>query len=431
MVLINILTRTGNRVNYFSQLKASIDAQTYNNIRHIKSNDNPNCSYLANESDVIDVIPDRQSGKAFYNLYLNELGKQVNDGWVIILDDDSKIIDNTFIEKLADICKDSSQDEILIYKCKIWDGNGRIIPCPDIFNTNTLIKGEIDMVSFCFHYSIFDKFKFTSDSCGDFNFLDSIRKSNAYQFKFVNLPIGLWGNYDGAKNGENVDKKESEQPIKTVGISLGFNCDSAVYGVNSGIRSTKKNGYKTCPFDIMLSNIGGIVQCIEDDFKYFFDENYLTIEYPHDNPPTLLRYNLIRNTKYNFIFNHESPGHADLHLIENWPGGKNHFISNHFKHFKERYEARINNFRNYLNDPSNKIIFIISTWNKTEDDFALLKNALSNRYPHLSYSFKILDCTKGKDFFVTHLRLMKVDENDPELTRLEPGPSNNEMKDHT
>lgn len=423
MVLINILTRTGNREKYYSQLKESINAQTYKNIRHIKSNDNPKCSYLINESDVIDVIPDRQSGKAFYNLYLNELGKKVNDGWVIIMDDDSKMIDNTFIEKLADICKNSSKDEVLIYQCRLW--SKRIIPSARTFNMQTFFEGDIDMVCFCIHYSVFEKFKFTPNYCGDFNFLNSIRQSKQFRFKYVKLPIGLWGNYDGEKKGNDI-----LEPVNHIAISMGFNCDSASYGVSNGIRTTKNNGYNTCPFDKMLSNFGGIVQCIEDDFKYFFDEKYLTIEYPDNNPPNLLRYNLIRNTKYNFIFNHESPGHANLYLVEKWPGGKNHFISDNFKNFKTRYESRINNFRNYLKDPNNKITFIISTWNKTDNDMIPLKNALKIRYPHLSYTFKILDCKKGKDFFVTHLRLMKVDEDDPELARLDPVPVYDVMKDH-
>jgi hypothetical protein len=45
----------------------------------------------------------------------------------------------------------------------------------------------------------------------------------------------------------------------TEGISLGWNCSSAVYGVSSGIRNTKQNGYKTCPFDGMITNYKGIV----------------------------------------------------------------------------------------------------------------------------------------------------------------------------
>ena len=47
---------------------------------------------------------------------MNELGNNVNDGWIIILDDDSKLIDNTFLEKLADECSKSTPKEILIFQ---------------------------------------------------------------------------------------------------------------------------------------------------------------------------------------------------------------------------------------------------------------------------------------------------------------------------
>jgi hypothetical protein len=43
---------------------------------------------------------------------------------------------------------------------------------------------------------------------------------------------------------------------------------------------------------------------------------------------------LLENTRYGFIFNHESPGHAN----------KEHFIKNDFLEFKKRYFSRIDNF---------------------------------------------------------------------------------------
>ena len=72
--------------------------------------------------------------------------------------------------------------------------------------------------------------------------------------------------------------------METIGISLGWNCDSAIYGVNNGIRKTKYNGYNTTPFDEMLSNYKGVIECIKDDFKYFCDINYLElIKIPNDS----------------------------------------------------------------------------------------------------------------------------------------------------
>ena len=85
--------------------------------------------------------------------------------------------------------------------------------------------------------------------------------------------------------------------MNKVGISLGWNCYSAIYGVNNNIRTKKTDGYNTCPFDEMVSNYNGIVKCIEDDFQYFYDENYLSLkELPNEYQ--------INNSKYNFWFNH-------------------------------------------------------------------------------------------------------------------------------
>ncbi len=136
------------------------------------------------------------------------------------------------------------------------------------------------------------------------------------------------------------------------GISLGWRCEAAQAGVSLGLRKTKEYGYKICPFDLMVSNYIGMCKCINDDFKYFCDPNYLElrpalnlIKYlgPNQNDDELWLY----NTYYNFVFNHESPFHGNLFLIEKW-NGPYHFVDNNYKKFIERYENRINNFRNYL-----------------------------------------------------------------------------------
>ena len=174
-----------------------------------------------------------------------------------------------------------------------------------------------------------------------------------------------------------------------VGISLGWNCNSAMHGAEHGIRARKQYGYKTCPFDKMISNFDGIVECIKDDFAYFTDEKYLSINATNPADPCIM------NIKYRFGFNHESPGHADLYKKELWPEGINHFICDEYKNFKIRYQNRINNFRNYLSDPNNHITFIITTWDKKEEDMKPLKDALAIRHPNLSYEFVILNDPNG------------------------------------
>ena len=205
--------------------------------------------------------------------------------------------------------------------------------------------------------------------------------------------------------------------VSRIGISLGWTCNSAIHGVNNGIRTRKEAGYKTCPFDTMISNFDGIVECIKDDFAYFTDEKYLSINATNPADPCIM------NLKYRFGFNHESPGHADLYKKEKWPEGIAHFICDQYKNFKTRYQNRINNFRNYLSDPNNHITFIITTWDKTEEDMKPLKDALAIRYPHLSYDFVILNDPNGKEYFLRHMHYLGYKDDEHEIKRLLPPPA--------
>jgi hypothetical protein len=153
--------------------------------------------------------------------------------------------------------------------------------------------------------------------------------------------------------------------------------------VHNGYRDSKRQNYKTCPFDLMVTNYAGIIKCILEDFKNFTNPEFLQI-----------KDDCIVNTYYKFGFNHETPGHADLYKIESWAEGPNHFINNNYKNFIERYNQRITNFRNYLNDPNSSIIFIIFPihfYAYKNDDFVELKKALLNKYPKLDYKFVIID----------------------------------------
>jgi len=196
--------------------------------------------------------------------------------------------------------------------------------------------------------------------------------------------------------------------VSHVGISLGWNCHSAVWATDNGIRSRKSDGYKTCPFDIIVTNYVGIVDCLLDDFKFMCDDKFLEVR-PGKSDNEVL----IFNTKYNFIFNHESPGHADLYLKENWPEGKFHFTVDNFRNLKERYNRRIDNFRHYVLNPLNRVTFIMTSWDKT--DITDLQYAIQKMYPTLRYDIKMLNDPKGKEYYVDHMIEMNVPS---ELDRL-------------
>jgi hypothetical protein len=164
--------------------------------------------------------------------------------------------------------------------------------------------------------------------------------------------------------------------MENVAISLGNTCSSAQWALEKKLRKSKENGYLTCPFDLMVSNYKGVVECIKTDFLDFTNPKFL-----------VLNSNGIFNVKYNFGFNHESPGHANLYLHENWPEGTNHFVNNNYKHFIDRYNKRIESFINYLKNPNNFIIFVLEFNNEKNPNngFYELREVLKVKYPNLKY----------------------------------------------
>lgn len=87
--LINILIRTSNRPQLFARCLYSILCQSYKNIRIIVSIDNPHCNYVPQWIDTIEV--EKQLGEYGYDLYCNELKREVDDGYFFYLDDDDTL----------------------------------------------------------------------------------------------------------------------------------------------------------------------------------------------------------------------------------------------------------------------------------------------------------------------------------------------------
>ncbi len=186
---------------------------------------------------------------------------------------------------------------------------------------------------------------------------------------------------------------------ESIGISLGWNCYSASHSVSIGLRSTKADGYNTCPFDEALTNYDGVIACIRDDFKHFMDVEL--IDTPDDSQ-YMSNETILYNPHYKFIFNHESPGHANLWKTQQWAGGRAHYITDNYMLFKERYSRRIRNFRDYLN--SGKHIDFIVT--KEDENIDKLDLVLRERYPDLKYTIHRFDLELGKEHYYEHLRLM-------------------------
>jgi len=186
-----------------------------------------------------------------------------------------------------------------------------------------------------------------------------------------------------------------------IGISLGWNCYSAIKGTELGLRGLKASGYTTCPFDQALTNYTGVVECIKDDFARFFD---IEIKEVSEESLYCSGDTLIWNPHYKFLFNHESPGHANLWHTQEWPGGKAHYITNDFAKFKERYSRRIDSFRSYLTS-GEPVVFLIT---RPDGDLQDLHQAMKERYPDLDYTIHRFDLELGADHYYDHLALMGV-----------------------
>lgn len=163
-------------------------------------------------------------------------------------------------------------------------------------------------------------------------------------------------------------------------ISLGWACFSTMYGVHTGLRERKSSGYKTCPFDLMLTNIEGVLDCIRTDFEDFLNLNYFdcTTHLPKEYFPV--------NTKYDFKFNHEG--------FDNFIGPRSKIWAPEYQQkFLDRYNTRVDNFRYYCNNaeyitfiaqespsdlPSNKIV--VST----------IEQTIQEAYPKLDFGLIVL-----------------------------------------
>lgn len=197
---IHILTRSGNRYRSFFHLKESLEKQTYKNYIHYISNDNKDCTFLKNEKHIINVDHLKKKKRNFrhcpYNIYLNELVKEVHDGWIIIIDDDAKFINDNFLLQLARICHYQTKEKIIIFKTYLGPSKTEFPLSID------LELGKVDMSNICIHSSVLKKFPFDDLCCGDYHLLRKLKRNN-FQFYFPKvLSKGIWANYNGKLNGQ-------------------------------------------------------------------------------------------------------------------------------------------------------------------------------------------------------------------------------------
>lgn len=205
--LINILTRTSNRPNFFDINKTTINTQTYKNIKHIVSVDNEETfTYVSSYDDVKIISINREKiiendnsvnpNTGIYsphNLYFNEMLKNVEDGWIMFLDDDDRFSTSQSLEKIVNLI--DNEDTLFIWQMRF--PNGKAIPTTETINNKPSI-GNIGSPCILFHSKYLKNIEWDGWKCGDFRFIKTIYDiiPNKKTIPEMLVTIGQIGNGD-------------------------------------------------------------------------------------------------------------------------------------------------------------------------------------------------------------------------------------------
>jgi len=156
--LINILIRTSGRPNYFKNCVNSIYSQTYKNWNIIVGVDDTNSKKYVqpNKCQMIDydysnyIYPIKPNSDEYgigfkYNLYLNHLQDEVNDGFVMYLDDDDILYSTESLKLMTNSIQ--TENDLIFWRVKFPN---RLVPSDKNFNNRPKMR-DISGIGFAFH----------------------------------------------------------------------------------------------------------------------------------------------------------------------------------------------------------------------------------------------------------------------------------------
>lgn len=197
-MLINIITRTHNRPNFFKKCLDSIKTQTYSNIHHIityqvdsdlkyinlnKINNTTlvNVPNLKRDPNLYKHENNREYYHAPYNTFMNKALKNIKEGWVVVLDDDDIFSSSNSLETLYNEIQkfDTNTNHI-------WRVRSTNIVIPDDFHFDYYSKGiypdyplqpcQIAHMGMCYHSSNSKFVNYHPWSLGDYHAYSELEK---------------------------------------------------------------------------------------------------------------------------------------------------------------------------------------------------------------------------------------------------------------
>jgi len=208
METVNFLVRTSGRPNSFRRLLLSIQSQRIEDRRIIVSVDSEDSErYVQSLVDVDTIVrvphvEKKEDGHAPYNLYMNSLLDQVEDGWVVFVDDDNMFKESGVLSKFFDMVEGG--DPRKLYVCRTYNTPDRVtIPSDKSFGKK-VTPDDVDTSNLILHSSIAKKYKWDDRTGGDFRYAESIIKGEGEDcVEWVDLVVGIMP--EGAHRGRNGD----------------------------------------------------------------------------------------------------------------------------------------------------------------------------------------------------------------------------------
>jgi hypothetical protein len=159
-------------------------------------------------------------------------------------------------------------------------------------------------------------------------------------------------------------------------ISLGVDCLPRAMSTKFHFKRTKKQNELTYPFDLAWHDYETTCRLIRYDFDEYTNPLKL---YVNSNGH-------IAHRDYTIVFNHESDS-ADK-LLE--------FARDDFLKFRERYDRRVNDFRNVMATTTDHVVFLLH-YKKYPVE---LVDAIKDRYPELRFTILTINCPYAHESYL-------------------------------
>lgn len=174
--LINVLIRTSGRPVYFNRLMESIKAQTYSNYRLIISADTDETAAYVKAAGYepvrVEKILRTEKLTCPWNMYLNLLMDEVQEGWIIFMDDDDQYADRSAFQLISAWL--GNENRMLVWRMQFPDG--RNVPADDYWRSTPFTRRQIGMPCFAFHSKWKKYVRFDGNKAGDFRFANELLK---------------------------------------------------------------------------------------------------------------------------------------------------------------------------------------------------------------------------------------------------------------